>query len=142
MPEPKMKPGKLKVVVVDDSLVVRQRLAVLIAVIPGIELAGEAGSVTEALMLIRNCKPEAVILDLHLEGGNGFDVLRQAKREVVAPVVIMLTNFPSGRARQACIEHGADFFFDKSTEFESALEVLTALESVWRKAVVTTRIEI
>ena len=122
-------PGKMKVVLVDDSLVIRKRLAARIAGIPGIELSGEAGSVAQALVLIRDCKPEVVVVDIRLEGGNGLALLRRVKQEAVVPVVIMLTNFPSIRTRQACSKLGSDFFFDKATEFEQALEVLACIGS-------------
>jgi DNA-binding NarL/FixJ family response regulator len=118
----------MKVVIVDDSELVRQRLAALISGLSGIELAGEARNAAQALELIRHCHPEAVVLDIRLKDGNGFDVLRQVKREPAAPVVIMLTSFPSNKARQTCQALGGDFFFDKATEFERAIEVLTDLE--------------
>jgi DNA-binding NarL/FixJ family response regulator len=118
----------MKVVIVDDSALLRQRLAAMISRLSGVEIAGEAKSVAQALELIRRCHPEAVMLDIRLKDGNGFDVLRQVKREPGAPVVIMLTSFPSTKARQTCQALGGDFFFDKTTEFERAIEVLTELE--------------
>jgi DNA-binding NarL/FixJ family response regulator len=123
----------MKVVIVDDSALVRKRLAVMISGLSRIELAGEAESVAQALELIRRCHPEAVVLDIRLKDGNGFDVLRQVKHEPGAPVVIMLTSFPSNKARQACRALGGDFFFDKATEFQKALEVLTDMELKRRK---------
>jgi DNA-binding NarL/FixJ family response regulator len=118
----------MKVVIVDDSALLRQRLAAMISGLSGVEIVGEAKSVVQALELIRRCHPEAVVLDIRLKDGNGFDVLRQVKREPGAPVVIMLTSFPSTKARQTCQALGGDFFFDKATEFERAIEVLTDLE--------------
>lgn len=125
----------MKVVIVDDSALVQQRLATMISGLSGIELAGEAKSVAQALELIRCCHPEAVVLDIRLEDGNGFDVLRQVKREPNAPTVIMLTSFPSTKARQTCQSLGGDFFFDKATEFERAIEVLTDMELKLRESV-------
>jgi len=116
----------VKVVIVDDSALLRQRLAAMISRLSGVEIAGEARSV--ALELIRRWHPQAVVLDIRLKDGNGFDVLRQAKRGPGAPVVIMLTSFPSTKARQTCQAFGGDFFFDKATEFERTIEVLTNLE--------------
>ena len=128
-------PQTMKVVIVDDSALVRQRLATMISGLPGIELAGEAISVAQALELIERCHPQAVVLDVRLKDGNGFDVLRQVKREPGAPVVIMLTSFPSNKARQTCKGLGGDFFFDKATEFEKALDVLADMELKRRRSV-------
>ena len=125
----------MKVMIVDDSTLVRRRLAAMISGLSGIDLAGEARSVAQALELIRRCHPEAVVLDIRLKDGNGFDLLRQVKREPGAPVVIMLTSFPSNKARQACRTLGGDFFFDKATEFQKALDVLTDMQLQRRKSV-------
>lgn len=62
-------------------------------------------------------------------------LVRQVKRDPGAPVVIMLTSFPSSKARQTCRALGGDFFFDKATEFEKALDVLTDMELKRRKSV-------
>ena len=118
----------VKVVIVDDSALLRQRRAAMISRLSGVEIAGEARSVAQALELIRRWHPQAVVLDIRLKDGNGFDVLRQVKRGPGAPVVIMLTSFPSTKARQTCRALGGDFFFDKATEFERTIEVLTNLE--------------
>ena len=125
----------MKVVIVENSALVRQRLAAMITGLPGIELAGEARSAVQALKLIRRCHPEAVVLDIRLQDGNGFDVLRQVKREPGAPVVIMLTSFPSNKAWQTCRTLGGEFFFDKAIEFHKALEVLTAMEQKRRNSI-------
>ena len=111
----------MKVVIVDDSALVRQRLAAMISGLPGIDLAGEAISAAQALGLIERCHPQAVVLDVRLKDGNGFDVLRQVKREPGAPVVIMLTSFPSNKARQT--EGLAVFFLDRRPSREGARRV-------------------
>lgn len=105
--------------------------------LPGIELACETRRAAQAL--IRRCHPQGVILDIRLNDSNGFDVLRQVKREPGAPVVIMPTSFPSTKARQECRALGGGFFFDKATEFEGAIEVLTDREFALRTSNSTYR---
>ena len=53
-----------------------------------------------------------------------MDVLETIKKDQPNPLVIMLTNFASDQYRQKCLRLGADYFFDKSTEFERITEVL------------------
>jgi DNA-binding NarL/FixJ family response regulator len=106
----------MKILIVDDSAVVRERLVGMLSEIEGVEIAGEAENPQEAIEAIRRLKPDAVVLDIQMPGGNGIDVLEQIKKDSPAPMVIMLTNFPYPQYRKKCMEIGADFFFDKSTE--------------------------
>src|SRR6266568_1761879 len=107
-----------KVFIVDDSPVVRERLATLLSDLPSAEIAFEAISAT------RRLKPDVMLLDISMPGGSGIHVLEMVKKERPAPLVIMLTNFAHEQYRQKCLQLGADFFFDKSTEFEKVLHVL------------------
>jgi len=114
----------LKVFVADDSALVRERVAALISEIEGVEVVGQAGDAREALEGIQRLRPDAVILDIRMPGNNGIQVLEAIKRSTAAPVVIVLTAFPHPQYRKKCLEAGAEFFFDKATEFEQVAEVL------------------
>jgi DNA-binding NarL/FixJ family response regulator len=112
------------VYIVDDSQVVRERLAAMIADGKGIILAGTTGDPKEAVTAIRRLRPDAVILDIQMPGMNGIQVLRQIKEDRPSTVVIMLTNYPFEPYRRECAEAGADYFLHKSTEFEKINEIL------------------
>lgn len=117
----------MKIFIADDSAVVRERLKIMFSELPGIEIVGEARNVSEALNSIKKLHPDVVILDIKMPGGNGISVLENIKKIELAPVVIMLTNYPYPQYRKKCMDLGADFFFDKSTEFEKVMEVLEQL---------------
>lgn len=108
----------MKVFIVDDSLVLRERLEEMLSDLPTIEIMGYAQDVSEAITSIKKLNPDVVILDIRMPGGSGIDVLQDIKKDNQAPVVIMLTNYPYPQYRKKCMDLGADFFFDKSTEFE------------------------
>ena len=114
----------LKVLIVDDSALLRQRLIEMLAELKGVEIIGQAERMVQAKKLARQLKPDSIILDLHMPDGNGIEVLRDIKKQDVAPLVIIFTNYPYLFLRKKCLEAGADFFFDKSTEFEKMFEVL------------------
>jgi DNA-binding response OmpR family regulator len=59
--------------------------------------------------------------------GSGADVLLDIKKLNPTPMVIMLTNYPHPENRKKCMERGADYFFDKSTEFQNVLSVLKVM---------------
>jgi DNA-binding NarL/FixJ family response regulator len=115
---------KNSVFLVDDSPVVRDRLVSMIAELPGVEIIGQADIAFEAIDAIRRLKPGVVVLDISMPGGSGMYVLETIKRERLSPVVIMLTNFAHEQYRKKCLQLGADYFFDKTTEFEKVIEVL------------------
>ena len=96
----------------------------MISKIDGIEIIGQAADTHEAINAINKLEPHVVILDIRMPGGSGIEVLRQIKKKACAPTVIILTHYPYPQYRKKCIELGADFFFDKSTEFQEIPRVL------------------
>ena len=118
----------LKVFIADDSDLVRERLAVIIAELGNAELVGYAEDVPEAITAIRRLRPDVAILDIRLPSGNGIQILEATKADGLSPLIIMLTAFPFPQYRKRCMEAGADFFFDKLTEFERVAQVIRDLE--------------
>jgi len=117
----------MKVFIADDSKVLRERVIEMFSELPGIEIIGHAQDVPEALTAIKKLNPDVVILDIRMPGGSGIDVLQDIKKEKQAPVVIILTNYPYPQYRKKCLGLGADYFFDKSTEFEKITELFKQL---------------
>jgi DNA-binding NarL/FixJ family response regulator len=113
-----------KVFVADDSPIVRERLISMLTELPNVEIVGETGVAMEAIDSIRKLKPNAVVLDISMPGGGGMSVLETIKKDDEAPLVIMLTNFSNEPYRRRCLQLGADYFFDKSSEFEKVIQVL------------------
>jgi len=119
----------MKVFVADDSAMVRRRLVSLISEVEGVELVGQTGDASDALEAIRRLKPDVVILDIRMPGGNGIEALKAIKKEPGAPVVIMLTAFPYRQYHHKCLEAGADYFFDKVTQFDAIPQTLKRLQA-------------
>lgn len=117
----------IKTFIADDSLNVRKGLIAMLSQVDGIELIGEAENVDEAIGSVQMLKPDVVILDIKMPGGSGVDVLKYVKKEQPSTIVIILTNYPYPQYRQECMDEGADFFFDKSIEFEKVIEVCKQL---------------
>jgi DNA-binding NarL/FixJ family response regulator len=124
-----MKPAlRKKVLLVDDSRIVRERLRALISELHGVDVIGEASNVADGIRKIRRLRPHIVVLDISMPDGNGIQVLEAIKRpRRTAPQIIMLTNFAHEAYRERCIELGAEYFFDKSAEFEEAVEMIREL---------------
>jgi DNA-binding NarL/FixJ family response regulator len=117
----------MKVFIADDSRVVVERLADLLREVPGVQLVGRANDAREAILAIGKTKPDAVILDLQMPGGSGLEVLRGIRQSHRSVWVLICTNYPYPQYRQECIAAGADYFLDKSAEFEKIPEILRDL---------------
>jgi DNA-binding NarL/FixJ family response regulator len=111
-----------RVLVVDDSTVIRERLNGILEDLAGVTVVGEAEDGREALTMVENLRPDVVILDIRMSGGSGIEALERIKSLEPAPVVAILTNYPYSQYRDRCAALGADFFFDKSTEFARIAE--------------------
>ncbi|MBM4135766.1 MAG: response regulator [Nitrospira sp.] len=114
----------LKVFIADDSSIILDRLVSSISDIEGIEIVGSAQNGYDATVLISRSRPDVAILDIRMPGINGIDLLQYIKKYNLSRTVIMLTNYPFPQYQKKCMAEGADYFFDKSTEFDKAISVL------------------
>ena len=105
----------------------REQVVGLLSQLMGIEIVGQAQYPLEAFQAICSLRPDVVILDIHLIGGSGIDVLQRIKRLDPAPIVIILTNSPTPPYEKKCMMAGADFFLDKSSEFANVKAIIQRL---------------
>jgi len=117
----------MKVFIVDDSRAFQKELINLLSKLKEVEIVGQAEDSVKAMEAIQRLKPDVVILDIPMPGGKGIDALENIKKGKSPPIVIMFTNYPYRQYRKKYMDAGADFFFDKSTEFEKVTEVLKKL---------------
>ena len=96
----------------------QDRLNAMISELPDIKITGSARDGRTAIKQIRAQHPDVVILDIRMPKKSGIDVLRSIKTQNGVPTVIVFTNYPFPQYRKKCVELGADFFLDKTTEFE------------------------
>ncbi|SOE91903.1 Response regulator receiver domain-containing protein [Burkholderia sp. D7] len=114
----------LKIFLVDDSPLVRQRIAALIGAIKGVEIVGEAEDAGDALSGIAATDADVVIVDLRLTGGSGLDVLAGLAQSSRLVITIVLTNYSSAVICKTCLSAGANYFFDKTSEFNLARDAI------------------
>ena len=120
----------LQAVIIDDSVVIRQRLVNLLVELPGVEVSGVATDGFEGLDAIQRLRPDVVILDIRMPGMGGIELLETLQADdKPSPTIIVLTNFPYPAYRKRCQELGARYFFDKSTEFAAAVEILQEIST-------------
>ena len=120
--EPRQQP--LRVLLVEDSPLLVQRISELVEDLPNIRLVGTAASEREAIARLESDDVDAVILDLQLHAGSGFGVLRALQGRGAAPTVIVFTNFAIGAYRDTAFALGARHFLDKSRDYARLPAVL------------------
>jgi DNA-binding NarL/FixJ family response regulator len=118
----------VKVLIVDDSAIVRVRLAELLAELEGIDVVTQAEDALQAFELVKLLKPDVAILDVRMPRRSGIDLIADIKTTRQIPKIIVLTNYPTPEIREKCFSQGADYFFDKSGEIEEVISVLRELQ--------------
>ena len=116
--------GDVKVFVVEDSALVRERLIEMIREVDGVDVVGEADSYGSAVAGIMSTHPDVAILDISLAEGNGIEVLAHVKPRLPGLRGIVLTNYNSPQHLKASADAGAEYFLDKSVDFERITEIL------------------
>ncbi len=120
---------KVRIVVADDSVLVRRRLVGLLQEIAEVEIVGEAQDGTQALLVVSDLHPDVLILDIQMPGVTGLEVLRRVQKRPEPPQVIVVTNYAFPQYRQKCLEAGALYFFDKSVDFDKIPEAVRQLRN-------------
>ena len=114
----------MKVAIVDDSILIRRCLVRLVDKLENVTEVVEATNVPEAIRTMKEFMPDIVILDIRMPGGSGFDVLRELRKRPDHVLVIILTKYSTDVFRDEANREGADYFFDKSDEFEQVVDVI------------------
>ncbi len=117
----------MRLFIADDSEILRTRLIDMLSEIEGLEIIGQAQNSFDAIQLIQKLNPHVVILDIRMPQVNGIKVLKAIKKNNHHLKVIIFTNYPYPQYRKRCLDLGADFFFDKSTEFEKLIDTVKYL---------------
>jgi len=115
----------------DDSGPLRRRLAALLERFPNIQVVGEAEDVDQAIDSVDRLHPDLVVVDLHMPG-SGLSLIEYLAGRPARPTLVVLTNYASRQYRDHCLHAGADYFYDKSTEFEAAVQTLGNLSQTRR----------
>lgn len=121
----------MKVFVVEDSAVVRERLVEMIREVDDVEVVGEAATYDMAVAGILNERPDVAILDIKLadDTGSGIDVLKEVRKTMPAIRAIILSNYVSPQHLKASSDAGAEFFLDKSSDFERIPGILERIRN-------------
>jgi len=118
----------MRIIIADDSEILRSRLVEMLKEIKGIEVVAEAKDTKETIEAVRIHHPDAVIIDIRMPGNDGITAIETVKKgKRNKPKVIVFTNYPYLQYRKRCMDAGADFFFYKALEFEKLVNLIKEL---------------
>jgi DNA-binding NarL/FixJ family response regulator len=113
----------MKILLIDDSEIIRHRLKELLQETLNVEKIIEAADGVEGVEKFWRCRPDVVVVDLNLPKLDGIQVLQNIKGNGITSVVIVLTVFTSEFYKEICFQEGADYFLDKSHDFEKVYDI-------------------
>ena len=120
---------KIRVAVVDDHEMVRKGIISYLETEPSIEIVGEADGGKKAVSLVKDTKPDVVLMDLLMENGTGIEATKEILRFYPECKIIIITSFYDDEQVFPAIEAGAFSYMLKTA---SASEVIRAIEKASR----------
>ncbi len=114
----------IRVVLVDDQLLVRQGIRGLLELIDDIEVVGEAGDGLEAVDVVMKQKPDVGLFDVRMPVASGIDALRELKKRKIELRTIMLTTFDDDAALKDAMREGACGWLLKDVSLEALAEAI------------------
>lgn len=120
---------KIRVLLADDHVVVREGLRALLMAEEDIEIVGEADNGRQAVQLVKNLVPDVVVMDIAMPVLNGLEATRQITRSVPASKVLVLSSYSDDEYVQQLTEAGAAGYLVKQT---AASELVKAIREAHR----------
>ncbi len=116
----------IRVMIVDDHAIVRSGLKTFLSVYDDLELVSEARDGEEAVALCRTYRPDVVLMDMVMPGGDGVTATRRIRELFPGTQVIALTSFHDEDLVQQALEAGAIGYLLKHVSAESLAEAIRA----------------
>lgn len=117
-------PDEVTVLLVDDHVVLRDGLRLLLDDEEGLRVVGEAGTGAEALQLARTLQPDIIVMDLGLPDMSGLDAIREIRRHNQDTRIIVLSMYTRREFVLPAVEAGCDGYIPKSSTHTDLLEAI------------------
>jgi DNA-binding NarL/FixJ family response regulator len=119
----------IRILIVDDHMVVRRGIRSLLSNHDDFEIVGEAGEVASGMELVRDLVPDVVLLDIRLPDDSGLSLLKQIRREAIPTRVLVLTSFDDEEYVMGALREGANGFIIKNASDD---RLTGAIRAVYR----------
>lgn len=123
----------MEMYIVEDSALMRGHLIETLCGIKGIKILGVSGTSKQAVEFLSKRYPEIMTIDISLQEGTGLDVLKFIKQRNPDTITVVLTNYAYPQYRDLCSKLGADFFFDKTKEYNDFVNAIVELQKTFEE---------
>jgi two-component system, NarL family, response regulator DevR len=114
----------IRILIVDDHAVVRIGLKTVLANATGFRVVGEAGTVSDAIVLAVQSRPDVVLMDVRLPDGSGVEACRRIKADNPETRVVMLTSYQDEEAIVGSVMAGASGYLLKQADAERLIQAI------------------
>ncbi|MFC4230879.1 response regulator transcription factor [Parasediminibacterium paludis] len=118
---------KIDILIVDDSITILTRMKEILSEIKCVNIIDIATNSNDALELLLFRQPALILLDINMPHKNGIELLKEVKLLYPKVKVMMVTNQSVDYYKPICMEFGAEYFIDKSTEFELIPDIIESI---------------
>ncbi|MCB5183921.1 response regulator [Methylobacillus gramineus] len=122
-------PRLMKVLLVEDSALLREAIMDILSSCTSLTFAGIAVTQNEAIDKLHQEQFDLALVDIELAQGNGFEVIRATQTDdfpFPRPTYLILTNHAYPQYQERAQELGVEYFFDKSMDFDIAIDTIEA----------------
>ena len=125
----------MKVLIADDSRLMRERIRETISIFGSVEIVSETENGVQTLQELNKHNPDLAILDIRMPDKNGLEILKEFRTRNKTTKIIILTNYAYDQYKDRAFENGADYFYSKSEDFEKIAAVVASMlknQNSWR----------
>jgi DNA-binding NarL/FixJ family response regulator len=123
------RPAQIRILAVDDHVLVRQGIAVLLGTEPDLALVAEASNGREAIQQFRSHRPDVTIMDLQMPEMNGLDAITAIRGEFPDAKIIVLTTYKGDVQILRALKAGAQGYLLKNTIHKELTETIRAVHA-------------
>ena len=126
-PAPATTPAPVKILIVDDHPSVREGLALRISLHADLEVCGEAESEDQAVALVKQLKPDLVLVDISLKSGHGLELIKRIRSMDPTIKVLVISGFQESLYAERACRAGAMGYLNKQESSERMIEAIRTL---------------
>jgi DNA-binding NarL/FixJ family response regulator len=121
--------AKIRVLLTDDHTLFRQGIRTLLTAEADIEVSGEAGNASDAVVMAKQTRPDVVLMDIGMAGMSSFEATRLIRKERPETRVVFLSMYDDEDYLAECVDMGASGYILKESPAD---QLLTAIREVHR----------
>jgi len=119
---------QIGLLIVDDHVVVRKGIEMIVNTIPSIQIVGEAEDGLSAVRQAASLQPDVILMDLVMPDGDGIDAIAEIKRDYPHIKIIVLTTYEDKLRINAAIDAGADGYLLKNADGKELLQAIQQVQ--------------